>query len=209
MNKVPILMADVIASTKLNSDILMKQFRLLVDSINNNRHNQLKSPLTITLGDEFQGVIDTIENGIDIIFDMEELRIVHDFDFKLRYVLHEGQIDTEINKNIAYQMLGEGLTKARESLSILKKSNNRFLIQLEDQAKSNALNKAFSIYQNVVDSWKKKDVALVKEFLKNDDYKVVAKIADIDPSNAWRRKNSLNIKIYKYCKEIILILLKN
>ncbi|MCH7406907.1 SatD family protein [Belliella aquatica] len=202
-------MADVIASTKLNSDILMKQFRLLVDSINNNRHNQLKSPLTITLGDEFQGVIDTIENGIDIIFDMEELRIVHDFDFKLRYVLHEGQIDTEINKNIAYQMLGEGLTKARESLSILKKSNNRFLIQLEDQAKSNALNKAFSIYQNVVDSWKKKDVALVKEFLKNDDYKVVAKIADIDPSNAWRRKNSLNIKIYKYCKEIILILLKN
>lgn len=209
MNKVPILMADVIGSTKLNSDILMKQFRLLVDSINNNRRNQLKSPLTITLGDEFQGVIDTIENGIDIIFDMEELRIAHNFDFKLRYVLHEGQIDTEINKNIAYQMLGEGLTMARQSLSILKKSSNRFLIQLEDQDKSNALNKAFSVYQNLVDSWKKKDIALVKEFLKNDDYKVVAKITDMDPSNAWRRKNSLNITIYKYCKEIILILLKN
>lgn len=201
-------MADVIASTKLNSDLLIKQFRFLVDSINNNRPNQLKSPLTITLGDEFQGVIDSIENGIDIIFEMEELRIEHDFDFKLRYVLYQGQIDTEINKNIAYQMLGEGLTKARESLSSLKKSNNRFLIFLEDQAKSNALNKAFSIYQNLVDSWKKKDIALVKEFLKHDNYKVVAKITGIDPSNAWRRKKSLNMTSYNYCKEIILILLK-
>ncbi|WP_194976821.1 SatD family protein [Aquiflexum lacus] len=204
MHRVPILMADIKGSSKVPAEKLMKQFRALVGKVNTDRKENIKSPLTITLGDEFQGVIDTFENGIKIIFELEEEIVSSEFDFKLRYVLLEGQIDTEINEDIAYQMLGSGLTSARKDLEELKKGDRRFLIKSDKDPKDVYLNKAFNIYQNFVDSWKEK--ALVKEFLNFDDYKIVAKHIGLDPSNAWRRKRSLNIVEYKDIKDLILVI---
>ena len=200
-----ILMADVVDSTKLSSKEFMSQFDVLVEKINSAREENIISPLTITLGDEFQGVIDNFENGIKIIFELEETIVRLNYDFKLRYVLLEGQIDTKINPDIAYRMLGSGLTDARRELEDLKKSQNRFLIKLDNTEKELYINKAFSIYQNFVDSWKEKDRPLVKEFLDTGDYKLVAKKVGLDPSSVWRRKKSLNIAEYTAIKELILV----
>jgi hypothetical protein len=204
----PILMADIIDSGHKSSNLLMIQFKNVVTILNEKHRENIISPLTITLGDEFQGICNTIESGIKIIFDIEEIILNHHYDFKLRYVLLYGKIDTEINKNTAYEMLGEGLTAARNELVILKKKDARFSIRLQtyERIKETYLNKAFFIYQNFVDSWKEKDRAIVNEFLKHEDYKIVAQNININPSNAWRRKKSLSIIEYKDIKEIILVL---
>jgi hypothetical protein len=118
----PILMADIINSRRKNSSLLMQQFKDIVSSVNKVKSENLISPLTITLGDEFQGLTNTIENGIKTIFDIEEIILDKQYDFKLRYVLLYGQIDTEINTSIAYEMLGEGLTNARRDINSLKKN---------------------------------------------------------------------------------------
>jgi hypothetical protein len=208
--KYPILMADIINSRRKNSSSLMKQFKDVVSSINKVKNENLISPLTITLGDEFQGVTNTIENGIKTIFDIEEIIVDKQYDLKLRYVLLYGQIETEINTSSAYEMLGEGLTNARRSINSLKKTDSRFLIRLNNNEtkKEHYLNKALFIYQNFIDSWKEKDLKIIKEFLLHEDYKIVAQNVGIDPSNAWRRKKSLNIQEYKDIKEIILFILK-
>lgn len=205
----PILMADIINSRRKNSSSLMTQFKDVVSSINKVKNENLISPLTITLGDEFQGVTNTIENGIKTIFDIEEIILDKQYDLKLRYVLLYGQIDTEINTSIAYEMLGEGLTNARRSINSLKKTDSRFLIRLNnyETKKEHYLNKTLFIYQNFIDSWKEKDLKIIKEFLLHEDYKIVAQNVGIDPSNAWRRKKSLNIQEYKDIKEIILFIL--
>jgi hypothetical protein len=205
----PILMADIINSRRKNSSSLMKQFKDVVSSINKVKNENLISPLTITLGDEFQGVTNTIENGIKTIFDIEEIIVDKQYDLKLRYVLLYGQIDTEINTSSAYEMLGEGLTNARRSINSLKKTDSRFLIRLNNNEtkKEHYLNKTLFIYQNLIDSWKEKDLKIIKEFLLHEDYKIVAQNVGIDPSNAWRRKKSLNIQEYKDIKEIILFIL--
>jgi hypothetical protein len=204
----PILMADIIDSGHKSSNLLMIQFKNVVTILNEKHRENIISPLTITLGDEFQGICNTIESGIKIIFDIEEIILNHHYDFKLRYVLLYGKIDTEINKNTAYEMLGEGLTAARNELVILKKKDARFSFRLQtnERIKETYLNKAFFIYQNFVDSWKEKDRAIVNEFLKHEDYKIVAQNVNINPSNAWRRKKSLSIIEYKDIKEIILVL---
>jgi hypothetical protein len=204
----PILMADIIDSGHKSSNLLMIQFKNVVTILNEKHRENIISPLTITLGDEFQGICNTIESGIKIIFDIEEIILNHHYDFKLRYVLLYGKIDTEINKNTAYEMLGEGLTAARNELVILKKKDARFSFRLQtnERIKETYLNKAFFIYQNFVDSWKEKDRAIVNEFLKHEDYKIVAQNININPSNAWRRKKSLSIIEYKDIKEIILVL---
>ncbi len=115
-------MADIINSRRKNSSLLMQQFKDIVSSVNKVKSENLISPLTITLGDEFQGLTNTIENGIKTIFDIEEIILDKQYDFKLRYVLLYGQIDTEINTSIAYEMLGEGLTNARRDINSLKKN---------------------------------------------------------------------------------------
>jgi hypothetical protein len=207
----PILMADVINSSGKNSSLLMKQFKDVVTIINKKKSKDLISPLTITLGDEFQGLTNTMENGIKTIYDIEEIILNRKFDLKLRYVLLYGQIETEINTKIAYEMLGEGLTNARKDINALKKKDSRFQISLNsnEKIKEQNLNDAFFIYQNFVDSWKEKDLEIVTEFLLHEDYKLVAQNVNIDPSNAWRRKKSLNIQEYNYIKKIILFILNS
>ena len=95
-----VLMADVIGSRKKESTELISEFKRIVNYINDKWSKEILSPLTITLGDEFQGVINTTENSIKVIFDIEEEIIKNNQDLKLRYVVNKGKIDTPINKNI-------------------------------------------------------------------------------------------------------------
>ena len=207
----PIVMADVINSGRKNSSLLMQQLKDVVAIVNRQKSKNLISPLTITLGDEFQGLTNTMENGVKTIFDIEEIILDKQYDLKLRYVLLYGEIDTKINNKIAYEMLGEGLTNARKDINSLKNKDARFHIRLNknEEKKEQYLNKAFFIYQNFVDSWKEKDLEIVKQFLLHEDYKIVAQNVNIDQSNAWRRKKSLNIHEYNDIKKIILFILNS
>jgi len=105
-----ILMADIMQSRKGDQNELMSKFKKLTDEVNADNRSSLLSPITITLGDEFQCIPINVSTATAIILQLEEKLIVARASFKLRYVLYEGPIDTPINKDIAYGMLGEGLT---------------------------------------------------------------------------------------------------
>ncbi|PWH86284.1 SatD family protein [Brumimicrobium oceani] len=199
----PILMADIVESRKKDSTLLMSNFKTLVDKINNQWKNQLTSPLTITLGDEFQGIINTMGNAIEIIFQIEEEIIQNEWGFKLRFVLNYGEIETPINKKNAYEMLGDGLTESREKLNQSKSNKNRFIIMLNNNLKAQQiLSDLFLIYQFYIDSWKINDYYIVKEFLLNKSYQEVAEALNLNVSSAWRRYKSLNIEEYTTCKRL-------
>lgn len=204
--KYPILMADIINSNQKKATPLINQFKETVSAINYKWSQKIISPLTITLGDEFQGITHSVKTGIQIIFDIEEFILSQGFDFKLRYVLEFGEIATPINKKIAYEMLGEGLTNARKQLNSLKNEENRFLIRLNnsDDMIQNTLNDSFKLYQYFIDSWNLKDYQLAYQFLINTDYKEIAKNLNLNNSTTWRREKSLHIEEYKKAKDIIL-----
>lgn len=205
MKTYPILMADMLNSRKRNSNQLISEFKHLIAAINKKWKKQILSPLTITLGDEFQGLIDTPENAIKIIFDLEEEIIKNTYDIKLRYVLNEGEIETAINNKIAYGMLGKGLTEARENLTKLKSTKHRFKIITEPNNQYlNIINDLFIIYENYVDNWKPNEYFIVKEFILNKSYQEVAELLDMNVSSAWRRQRTLNIEEYNICKNTIL-----
>lgn len=204
-----ILMADVKDSGKKDPKILMANFKKLIAEVNTKQKEYIISPLTITLGDEFQCVAKKIVEATNLIFSIEELIIKKQFDFKLKYVVNYGVIDTKINKKIAYEMLGQGLTDARRYLNEIKKEDTRFLIQgCKKEELTHHANNALLIYQSIVDSWKPKDLKTVSAFLMYDDYKKVAAHIKTDISSAWRRKKSLKINEYLAIKEIITFLIK-
>jgi len=201
----PILMADIIKSRKGNSKEILLDFKKLVGFINLKWAKSIVSPLTITLGDEFQGVINSTQNAFQIIIAMEEEIIKNNYAIKLRYVLHVGEIETQINKSSAYEMLGEGLTTARKSLNELKKSKRRFLVSSNKNSESlDIINDLFKLLESFIDSWKSKEYVIVSAFLLNKSYKEIAENLNMNISSSWRRKKSLNMEEYAICKKLIL-----
>jgi len=199
-----ILMADVVSSRSKDQKQLMEDFKIITEAINYKHSKKLKSPLTITLGDEFQGITKDVNAALQIIFSLDEEILIRGAGFKLRYVLLEGQIDTPINDKIAYGMLGEGLTNARKALQEAKLTKNRYHIILKNSEMSKALTNSFIIYQGLTDDWKiVRDRELLTEFLKGNDYKIVADELGKTRSQIWKREKSLKINEYIATKEVI------
>jgi hypothetical protein len=203
-----VLMADIIGSTKKKSKPLMADFKNLVARINASDKKHILSPLTITLGDEFQGVVKDVHGAFRVMFDLELSLMRLKRSFKLRYVIQEGRIDTKLNRTQAYEMLGPGLSAARKQLNTMKTSKSRFRIALYNQALSTQLALAMNTYQGITDQWtpaqQKVVVAFVDEQL---DYRKVATKLKKDPTTMWRRKKTLLIEEVDSLKKLILLII--
>lgn len=207
-----IIMADIIGSGKHDGYALMKDFKAVVESVNKENKKRLLSPLTITLGDEFQGIARSLKDSISLIIKIEE-KIVHlQKNIKLRYVLNHGFIDTQINPKIAYGMLGEGLTQARQLLELSKNERrDRFNINLgNNKYLAEVFDLAFVGFQSIIDDWRLKDFELISAFLAfKGDYKKVAKKIKKDNSSVFRRRDSLQIKEYFSSRRLLFNLTKS
>jgi hypothetical protein len=206
-NKAFILMADVINSRDFLPESLMKNFRDLCEVISQEFRNNFISPLTITLGDEFQCVVKSEKDGIEVIMAFEEQIIKSNFQFALRFVLLQGKIETEINTKVAHGMLGQGLTEARQTLQDMKKTDHRYFVKLENPVYK-PLEPILQVYQYLIDSWDViKDYPTVAKFLDNQDYKEVARRMGLNASQIWKRKKTLKMDQYFQIKKAILLLL--
>jgi len=203
-----ILMADIIRSSQKNSNVLMNNFKEVANQINIQLKDAFYSPITITLGDEFQSVVKSLRDGISVIITFEELIIKLKKNFRLRYVLNYGEIDTPINRERAHEMLGQGLTETREMLQIQKRKDERFYIKDKNNKISEKLNLAFYVYQSFVDGWRLKDYQIVSAFLDHNDYKVVARVLTKDISLMWRREKTLKINEYSATKNLINLIIE-
>lgn len=204
--KVFILMADIVDSSSYSGKKLMTDFRGLVDEVNAQFASNISSPLTITLGDEFQGVVKDIKHAVKIIFLLDELLLKSNLNYKLRYVINYGSIDTSINKQSSHEMLGKGLSDARQLLHDIKSMDINILIKGLEDEKQKKLNLAFVLYRSLYDDWHKKDRRAAYDFLQNTDYKELARINNKAISTMWRRKKSLKIEDFKAAKQLIKLI---
>ena len=199
-----ILMADIIDSSTNNQKMLMHDFKLLVQEVNVNFKRCIISPLTITLGDEFQCILKDLKTTINIIIFIEEYKVAKQLEFNLRYVLNQGLIETPINNNIAYEMLGKGLTDARNILENAKSENSRFSVSIDNKLQNQLLTNTFVLLENIIDNWNvEKDYEILSNFITYKDYKIVAKNIGKTRSQVWKREKTLNIKGYNATKNIL------
>jgi hypothetical protein len=199
-------MADIIGSRKQDQSSLSDDFKKVTSLVNNNYYKKMLSPLTVTLGDEFQSVPLDLKSAIEIILLLEEEIFDIPTDFKLRYVLSRGEISSEINTKIGWGMMGDGLTYSREKLNSIKKTRKRFYID-SSITNSTLLNNAFFIYGSIIDDWDhNRDLPVISAYNKTErrDYKEVANILKKNPDQIWKREKTLKIMEYYAIKEIIL-----
>ena len=199
-----ILMAEVIQTKDINKDAVDSDLKNVTSVINKIHKNKFITTLDILFDYEFQGITNSLQHAIEIIFDIEECLIENSLDFKLKYVLYHDYIKTIHSKHSAYERLGLGLIDARDRLKLIKKTESRFLIATNNEKTSLYLNNLFLIYGDYVDSWKRNDFELVSAFLNNKNYKEVASLFNLNMSSGWRREKSLKLKQYYTIKEMIL-----
>lgn len=201
-----IIMSDIVNSSSLPGGELMKDFKRVVQTVNKNNTSCIKSPLTITLGDEFQGVVKDLYSAIAIIFQLDQLILKSKIEYKLRFVVHYGAIDTAINKQNSYEMLGKGLTTARKQIEELKSTQDEIMISGLDNTLQEKLNLSFRLYRSLYNDWSTKDKSLVYDFLQGDNYRDLAGKYSKDPSSMWRKEKSLKIADFNAAKKLIELL---
>lgn len=201
-------MGDIISSGKSDPIILQEEFSKLIGKVNNEFKKRIKSPLTITLGDEFQGVIDDLNTSIEIIVSIEEQKWELDYPIYLRYSLGFGEISTPLNQKIAHGMLGPGLTEVREALTDLKKDNERIVL-LGKIDQSETISIVLSLFLEKHGEWAWKDKEIISGYLKGKNYNQVAGILHRDSSSMWRKFKSLGFDSYEKRKRLIKLMTEN
>lgn len=111
-----VLMGDLVASEKAGSPIALHElFNRAIAHQNREAKADILSPLTITLGDEFQGLVRTMTAGLPI---MQKLRFeLLQNGLECRFALGASKLQTPVNRKRAWNMMGVGLAATREKLN--------------------------------------------------------------------------------------------
>lgn len=203
MNNYFILMGDIVGSSKQDPLELTQAFKSLVSSCNETLEQQILSPYTITLGDEFQGIARSLRGLLGSIFYIEEQRIQRQYDFKIRFVGHYGKIQTPINTAIAYEMMGPGLAHARSLLSSKRRERPRFIFDFPEQQYAQFLNRLFRVMDGIIDKWKVSDYPLISDMLADASDQEVGDKHSKNRSQIWKRRKHLLVEEYQLLKEVV------
>ncbi len=187
-----------------NKEGIENELQNVIGVINKIHKKNFITSLDLVPPNEFQGITNSLQATLEMIFDIEECLIENNLDIKLKHVIYHDTIKSVQSKYTAYERLGFSLIDARQRLESIKKTDSRFLIATSDEKASLHLNNLFLIYEDYLDSWKKGDIEYVKAFLNHMNYKEVAALFNINTSSGWRREKSLKMKQYYTIKEMIL-----
>jgi hypothetical protein len=110
-----VVMGDVVSSRSLEPAMLHDLFNAAVARANLLVPAQLLSPLTITLGDEFQGLARTLATAAELARAIRLDLLARGVDCRL--VIGTARLETPLNVAQAWNMMGEGLAEARGVLN--------------------------------------------------------------------------------------------
>jgi hypothetical protein len=202
-----ILMGDVIGSRDLDAARLRREIKSLLAACNRKHKTGILSPYTTTLGDEFQGIARSLRAAAECIFFFEERRIAGEYDFEIRYVVHCGEIQTPINREVAYGMMGPGLTRARALLTAKKRGRPRFVFDLPDGQLADNLARLCSVIDGLIARWDRKDYRLVSDMLSTRVNEEVAAKYGKNRSQIWKRRKHLLVEEYLATKSVVFDLI--
>lgn len=218
------LIADIVASKQIKDrqkvqDILTA----ILDSVNSQFEEAISSNLTITLGDEFQGIVNTIETSfliIDLItlsFELETKKLTGKA-VGLRWGIGIGRLSTPIkNRKISIGTDGPAYWHAREAIEAVHQYNDYG--QLNEKLATGQSNDAYfnSVIrlQNVIrNSWtqsqKETAYAILQSVGYNDFSNQMIKQALADyldqtfsEQTVSKRIISTHIKQYTHSRELL------
>ena len=207
-----VLMGDIVKSGRATAPAaMMRGFSKLIDDCNRRFAKSILSPLTITLGDEFQGIIASRQAALEVIFWLEKSRLRAQPLFDLRYALATGEIQTPLNRETAHGMLGPALTNARAALTDKTARRPKFALDVSDAPDTDrdlapALTGIFTALEGFTARWRPRDYPLISDILAETPVEILAKTHDRDTSSVYRKRITLMTAEYLALRHAALTL---
>ncbi len=191
-----VLMGDVTASRKLAAGGLQHWLAAAATDANRHLADHIRSPVTVTLGDEFQTVTMNLETGARLIEWFERRRLASDPGFRLHYALARGRLDTPVNPEIAHGMLGPVLTEARRLLTLTGRSRRFVQVSTGDATTDRLLGNVYDVIDALSGRWKRDDFALIDAMLGAGSDAEIGAAFGKTRSQIWKRRKTLLVDEY-------------
>lgn len=153
-----------------NRKEVQDHLQMTLDRLNEKYKDDIVSKFLITLGDEFQGLLCSGKNILNMVNEIKmEMHPV-----RLRFGIGFGRITTDIKTEMALGADGPGYYRAREAVQLLKeqeKKNRPVLAELclkmdeKDQEKELLLNTVFDLMYVVESSWTDRQREIIWDML--------------------------------------------
>jgi SatD family (SatD) len=155
------LMGDLVSSEATPSvPDLYATFNAAIAEANRETAKRLVSPLTITLGDEFQGIFRRLADGLDVMRAVRTRLLSQGV--ACRFALGVIRLETPVNDQQAWNMMGLGLANTRQRLTD-KRDPNAYRFDLPGQPTETVLMEAIGASLSDIESgWteRQRDVVL-------------------------------------------------
>lgn len=188
-------MGDLVQSeNSLPYPRLHQCFNEAVEDQNRAHETTLLSPLTITLGDEFQGLVQSLGQAALIARNLR-LRLLAD-DIDCRFVIGLAHIETPINNKQAWNMMGPGLSRARKKLN-QKKPNQFYRFSLLDDPKIELMLDALGAGLSMIETgWTKQQCADITALMVGLSPVELAEKRNVSVHNIYKIRRSGNFDAY-------------
>lgn len=170
MNKI-VLIGDIVKSKKIKGrSVVQRKLNRLFKDININ-DKSLDSPLTITLGDEFQALY---KNADNLFLDIWEILFTL-YPEKVRFSVGLGELSTKINHKQAIGMDGPAFYFAREGLIELKEISYLLNIKGEGINNTDLIRQSLFLISHTIEKWKVTRMKIFNSLLDDLSIKIIAK----------------------------------
>lgn len=176
VEKVYALIGDIVDSKSLeNRKVVQSKLHELLDGLNQKHQLSIVSNLTLTLGDEFQGLFKDIES---VLLVMDEIDLVLSLNgINVRFGVGYGAIATDINPDMSIGADGEAYWFGRDAITHIKKyhfsqrANER--IKLEDENDTEFYNSIFQVQNALRSSWISSQKELALTVIQSSGYETI------------------------------------
>ena len=169
------IIGDIISSKNIeNRNESQIKLENILHLINEKYSNDIESKFMITLGDEFQGLLNCGENVIKIITEIE----IRMYPVKIRFGIGIGEITTKINREVPLGADGPAYYNARkmiDNLKSLKKktksSYSEVMISTQGDYESvdTLINSIFALASTLKKKWSIRQRQIVYAHIESDD----------------------------------------
>lgn len=166
-----VIIGDIVKSRELkNRGKFQNRFAKALRDIRVFGEQNVVSDFVVTIGDEFQGVLDNA-NKLFSFFDTLEYVLDNS---KFRYGIGVGRISTKINPDAAIGMDGPAFYNARASLEKTKKQNLRYYLT-SDTKKDTLINTLMEWLGREKEKWTKQRKEIIKRAYEGQTQTQIAK----------------------------------
>lgn len=200
------IIGDIKNSKKIqNRDCFQQKFKNVLDQINIKYADSIASNFTITLGDEFQGLLLSGKHLMDIILCIKKEIYPHE----IRFGIGIGAITTQINHEFALGADGPSYHKARNCIETLKKLEKQrevaftdIIIGIDEESDNKlqelTLNTIFKLMYAIEKKWTKKQRETILYMLINNANQLdTSRYFNVSASNIHQIITKGNFNTYK------------